>query len=38
LEPLAFAETALVESVDLMQSMLQSGGAVYHVRHRERLP
>ena len=38
LEPLAFAETALVESVDLMQSTLQSGGAVYHVRHRERLP
>jgi len=35
---LTFAETALVDSVDLMQSTLQSGGAVYHVRHRERLP
>ena len=35
---LSFAETALVDSVDLMQSTLQSGGAVYHVRHRERLP
>jgi RNA 2',3'-cyclic 3'-phosphodiesterase len=38
LAPLTFAETAVVESVDLMQSTLQSGGAVYHVRHRERLP
>jgi RNA 2',3'-cyclic 3'-phosphodiesterase len=35
---LSFAETALVDSVDLMQSTLQSGGAVYQVRHRERLP
>ena len=34
---LTFAETALVDAVDLMQSTLQSGGAVYHVRHRERL-
>ncbi|HEV2749520.1 MAG TPA: RNA 2',3'-cyclic phosphodiesterase [Gemmatimonadales bacterium] len=38
LAPLRFAETALVDSVDLMQSTLQSGGAVYHLRHRERLP
>jgi 2'-5' RNA ligase len=30
-------DTALIEAVDLMQSVLQSGGAVYHVRHRERL-
>ena len=35
---LSFAETVVVDSVDLMQSTLQSGGAVYHVRHRERLP
>ena len=34
---LHFQETALVESVDLMQSTLQSGGAVYQVRHSERL-
>src|SRR5439155_7802516 len=33
-----FAETALVSAVDLVQSTLQSGGAVYHVRHSERLP
>lgn len=33
-----FSETALVSAVDLMQSTLQSGGAVYHVRHSERLP
>ncbi len=32
------AETALVEGLDLMRSTLQSGGAVYHVRHSERLP
>lgn len=38
LAALVFTETALVDSVDLMQSTLQSGGAVYHVRHRERLP
>jgi len=25
-------------TVDLMESTLQSGGAVYHVRHSERLP
>ncbi|HKW42395.1 MAG TPA: RNA 2',3'-cyclic phosphodiesterase [Gemmatimonadales bacterium] len=37
LDRLAFAESALVEAVDLMQSTLQSGGAVYHVRHSERL-
>jgi 2'-5' RNA ligase len=35
---LDFAATALVGTVDLMQSTLQSGGAVYHVRHSERLP
>jgi len=35
---LAFADTALVGGLDLMQSTLQSGGAVYHVRHSERLP
>jgi 2'-5' RNA ligase len=34
---LEFAETALVSAVDLMQSTLQSGGAVYQVRHSERL-
>ncbi len=38
LERLEFAATVVVETVDLMQSTLQSGGAVYHVRHRERLP
>ena len=32
------AQTALVEGLDLMRSTLQSGGAVYHVRHSERLP
>jgi len=35
---LEFAETALVSALDLMQSTLQTGGAVYHVRHSERLP
>lgn len=35
---LRFAETALVTSVDLMQSTLQSAGAVYQVKHSERLP
>jgi 2'-5' RNA ligase len=30
-------ETTHVEAVDLMQSVLQSGGAVYHIRHSERL-
>lgn len=34
---LAFAQTALVETLDLMRSALQSGGAVYQVRHSERL-
>src|SRR5205809_133606 len=33
-----FAETAPVSALDLMQSTLQSGGPVYHVRHSERLP
>ena len=35
---LEYAETALVSALDLMESTLQSGGAVYHVRHSERLP
>jgi len=35
---LRFQETAVIESVDLMQSTLQSGGAVYQVKHSERLP
>ena len=35
---LEFAETAVVSALDLMQSMLGSGGAVYKVRHSERLP
>src|SRR2546426_7707792 len=35
---LEFAETAPVSALDLMQSTLQSGGPVYHVRHSERLP
>jgi 2'-5' RNA ligase len=36
---LAFAETVMVSHLDLMQSTLQSGGggAVYQVKHRERL-
>jgi RNA 2',3'-cyclic 3'-phosphodiesterase len=34
---LHFEATAVVETVDLMQSVLQSGGATYQVRHRERL-
>jgi 2'-5' RNA ligase len=38
LDKLQFADTALVSAVDLMQSTLQSGGAVYKVRHSERLP
>jgi 2'-5' RNA ligase len=38
LDRLEFAETALVSALDLMQSTLQSGGPVYHVRHSERLP
>src|SRR5689334_23429451 len=35
---LDFTETALVTTIDLMQSTLQSTGAVYKVRHSERLP
>ena len=35
---LSFQATAVTETVDLMQSTLQSGGAVYQVRHSERLP
>ena len=34
---LQFEATVVVESVDLMQSTLESAGAVYHVRHSERL-
>jgi RNA 2',3'-cyclic 3'-phosphodiesterase len=34
---LAFSESALVSALDLMESTLQSGGAVYHMRHSERL-
>jgi 2'-5' RNA ligase len=30
-------ESTLVATVDLMQSVLQSGGAVYRIRHSERL-
>jgi RNA 2',3'-cyclic 3'-phosphodiesterase len=37
LERLCFAETVIVESLDLMQSSLQSHGVVYNVRHSERL-
>jgi len=37
LTALTFAETAVVDNVDLMESTLQSGGAVYQVKHRERL-
>ncbi len=33
----AFAAAGLVDTVDLMQSTLESGGSVYHVKHRERL-
>jgi RNA 2',3'-cyclic 3'-phosphodiesterase len=35
---LAYEQAVVVHAVDLMQSTLQSGGAVYHVRHSERLP
>ena len=35
---LAFTRTALVGALDLMRSTLQPGGAVYQVRHSERLP
>jgi 2'-5' RNA ligase len=34
LTALTFAETTLVADLDLMQSTLQSGGAVYQVKHR----
>ena len=34
---LTFAETVVLESVDLMRSTLQSAGAVYEMVHRERL-
>ncbi len=38
LTDLTFADTVLVAAVDLMESTPQSGGAVYKVRHSERLP
>jgi len=37
LADLRFDATAVIMTVDLMESALQSGGAVYHVRHSERL-
>ena len=37
LPALAFAETVVIETVDLMRSTLQSTGAVYEAVHRERL-
>lgn len=37
LADLRFDATAVIITVDLMESALQSGGAVYHVRHSERL-
>ena len=37
LDHLRFEETVLVASIDLMQSTLHPRGAVYQVRHRERL-
>jgi RNA 2',3'-cyclic 3'-phosphodiesterase len=37
LDSATFTATALVATVDLMQSTLESRGAVYHVKHRERL-
>jgi len=37
LEVLTFSETVVVSDVDLMESTLQSGGAVYQVKHRGRL-
>jgi len=33
----SFSQSIVVETVDLMQSTLQRGGAVYQVRHSERL-
>jgi len=38
LAALTFADTTPVVAVDLMESTPQSGGAVYKVRHSERLP
>ena len=35
---LRYEETGLVEAVDLMHSIPQREGPVYHVRHSERLP
>ena len=37
LAALSFAETVVIESVDLMRSTLHSGGPVYEVVHHERL-
>jgi 2'-5' RNA ligase len=37
LAAVAFTATTIVPDLDLMQSTLQSGGAVYEVKHRERL-
>lgn len=37
LAALQHRETTLVHAVDLMQSVLQSGGAAYQIRHSERL-
>jgi RNA 2',3'-cyclic 3'-phosphodiesterase len=37
LDALRFDQTVTVGTVDLMQSTLQSSGAVYHTRHCERL-
>ena len=37
LAAVAFSATTLVTDVDLMQTTPQSGGAVYEVKHRERL-
>ena len=37
LATITLAETVIVPDLDLMQSTLQSGGAVYQVKHRERL-
>lgn len=34
----AFAETVVIEQVELLRSALQPTGAVYHLVHRERLP
>ncbi len=38
LERLRYDASVVVDALDLMQSTLQSGGAVYNVRHSERLP